>query len=674
MRWYNSAAMAISSTKHIQHSRVRRWIGSRSLLSIALFFGVLILYLSTLTQVHTFDALSYVIDVERKPWTEIFHPHHLAYGPLGMVALAVGRAFGFDGGAAISMQFVNAVAGALGVALFFSIVWNATRRVDIALVVALILAGSYAYWYYAIEVEVYTVAALFLLICLSLLMQYVKRPSRYLLALLGLAQGGAVLFHQTNVLFCVPVLLVYLVEIYKWSQKVDHRNILLSFIASLRQWYPYALTLAFTVGVPYLFVGLVVSGFRSWDELVAWLTQYANTGWWGGPVSLNKWYDLGVGWAETVAQPDGALFGLLLLGLFVIHVRGIFRADQLLATVLLIWLLTYGAFFLWWEPDNIEFWIASLPPLLLLFALALRETRPWRYSIVMVLTIGVTIATINYESINQRGDPTTDLQRVIVSSIGQYANPNDLVLVPDGLLELYLPYYEQHNKFLSLNQVIFEQGGDWSQACATIQSRIETNLQGGSAVIVADEILQPPTALLGRHNLTQNQVDGCFAQYQPALEQLAMPEVVPEYYQIPRAQEIASGEGWDFITFSLGWQVANVSSERFEEGWLFVPANDPSFTSPLLELDAQSYSAIDIRVANETNARDAQLFYAQPDQQIREKYSIQWMLKPTSEATTYRLALQDAPGWEGIIAHLRVDPVGNGDGGAMRIESIQLIP
>lgn len=484
--------MAISSTKQIQHSRVRRWIDSRRLLFVMLFFGVLILYLSTLTQVHTFDALSYVIDVERKPWTEIFHPHHLAYGPLGIFTLTVGRALGFDDGAAISMQFVNAIVGALGVVLFFSIVWNVTRRGDIALVVSLLLAGSYAYWYYAIEVEVYTVAALFLLSCLGLLIHYLKSPSRYLLVLLGLAQSGAVLFHQTNVLFCVPVLVVYLVETYRSSQNVDHRNVFSLFSASLRRWYPYALTLAFIVGVPYLFVGLGVSGFRSWDDLIAWLTQYANTGWWGGPVSLNKWYGLGVGWAETFAQPDGALLGLLLLGLFVVHLRGLFRESRLLTGILCIWLLTYGSFFLWWEPDNIEFWIASLPPLLLLFALALRETRPWRYSIVMVLAIGITSGVINYDSINRRGDPTTDLQRVIVASIGQYAHTNDLVLVPDGLLELYLPYYEDHDKFLSLNHVLFEHGGNWTQACTAIQSRIEANLQAGSAVIIADEILRPP--------------------------------------------------------------------------------------------------------------------------------------------------------------------------------------
>ena len=62
----------------------RLWIHSGRAAPIALFAGTLLLYLATLTQVHTFDALSYVTSVERKPWTEVFHPHHLAYGPLGV--------------------------------------------------------------------------------------------------------------------------------------------------------------------------------------------------------------------------------------------------------------------------------------------------------------------------------------------------------------------------------------------------------------------------------------------------------------------------------------------------------------------------------------------------------------------------------------------------------------
>jgi hypothetical protein len=57
------------------------------LASLGLFLIVLLRYLTSLTQVHTFDALSYVLDVDRKPLRELFHPHHVAYGPLGALAL-----------------------------------------------------------------------------------------------------------------------------------------------------------------------------------------------------------------------------------------------------------------------------------------------------------------------------------------------------------------------------------------------------------------------------------------------------------------------------------------------------------------------------------------------------------------------------------------------------------
>jgi hypothetical protein len=128
---------------------------------IALFLGTLLVYLLTLTQVHTFDALSYVTSVERKPWTEVFHPHHLAYGPLGVLALSISRLLGYSGGAALPLQICNAAAGAAGVALFFVIVERHTGRADLSLIAALLLGAAYAYWYYAVEIEVYTVASLF---------------------------------------------------------------------------------------------------------------------------------------------------------------------------------------------------------------------------------------------------------------------------------------------------------------------------------------------------------------------------------------------------------------------------------------------------------------------------------------------------------------------------------
>src|SRR5262249_49653152 len=155
----------------------------------------------------------------------------------------------------------------------------------------------------------------------------------------------------------------------------------------------------------------VVSRLHNWGEFVAWMTEYARTGWWGGPITAQKWADLGLGGANALAQPGGALLWLVLVGLLVLHLRHPHCAAQPLSFGLLTWLLVYGAFFLWWEPENIEFWIASLPPALLLLALALRGARRWGPEVWIALAVAVTALGMNYASILRRGDAATDLQR-----------------------------------------------------------------------------------------------------------------------------------------------------------------------------------------------------------------------------------------------------------------------
>ena len=637
---------------------------------LALVLAPLLLYLSTLTQVHTFDALSYVTSVERKPWTELFHPHHLAYGPLGALALAFSRAIGYTGSAALPMQLLNATAGALGVGLFFAIARHTTGRADGAFASALLLGGAYAYWYYAIEVEVYTVATLFLLLCLWLVSRQIAHPSLRGMLLLGLAHGGAVLFHQTNLLFCAPVLIALLAARLQGGgrrvQPPRHR-LRAAHLAA------YGLALALAVGLPYLFVGAGVSGFRTWESFAAWMTAYARTGWWGGPITARTWERLGTGLTDTLAQPGGALLWLLLLGLVVLHLRRLIAAPRPLVAGLVAWLLVYGAFFVWWEPDNIEFWIASLPPALLLLALALRGERRWGPGIWIALAVAGSALAFNHDAIARRGDPATDLQRVIARELGARSRPADLLLVPDGLLELYLPYYEGHDNFLSLNQALFDAGGDWPRACATVRARVEAALHAGATALLSDEVLHPPALLLQRHHLIQAAIDGCFAPYRDALQPIVLGTTLPRYWRLPTGQERAEGEGWHFQGFAEGWQAANVHQERFENGWRFAPGSDPALTSPLLNLKADRYQAIEIRMANATRARDAQLFFTGLDGRFSEAHSVRWTLEPTSEAVTYRIELAGRPGWQGTITRLRLDPVGVGDGDEVWVEGIRLI-
>jgi hypothetical protein len=644
---------------------------------LACFLLPLLTYLATLTRVHTYDALSYVLDVDRKPWHELFHPHHLAYGPLGALVAALARLLGWPAGARLPMQATNALAGALGVLLFALLLRRVTRRLDVALVGALLLAASYAYWYYAIEVEVYTIAALFLILCLWLLVRLLHHPHPRTAALLGVAQGLAVLFHQTNVLLCVPVAVALLLVPIPThhTHRAGWRRLVLA------AWYGVAL--AGVVGGAYALVGLVVGDFASLTAFVAWLTAYAHTGWWGGAIDGTKWRNLGSGLAETLAVQGGVLLWLLLVGLLLLFARRL-RAYARLVACLLAWLATYGAFFLWWEPQNIEFWIASLPPALLLLALALqRGGAPWHAGVWLALAVGVTVAGINYDAIVARGTPAQSVQRTTASRLGAQSQPGDMLLVADALLELYLFYHEQRPHAVSLNRVLQQQGGDWPAACRHVQHEIDAALGRGAAVWVDTGVLQPTHAERSRHfqdplaerfRIGEEQVRTCLAAYLPDMQRRTIGADLPTYERLPPAAEVAAGPGWDFSRHHWGWQAENIRDVPGEPAWTFVPGVDPRLTSPPVALQADAYCGLELHMVATAPDQQLEVFFLDEQGMAAQERSIRAPLQSGTAQGTYRLVLRGQPGWEGTISRLRLDPLQAGDGGEqVRLEAVRLL-
>ncbi len=641
---------------------------------LLVFAICLVVYLATLTEAHTFDALSYVMDVDRKPWQELFHPHHLAYGPLGALVRGVLAVVGGPASVLVPLQVVNAIAGAAGVALFFALVRDVTGRGDVAISGALLLASSYAYWYYAVEVEVYTIAALFLVGCLWLLVGLVRAPTVRGAALLGLAQGVAILFHQTNVLLCGAVGVALLLA------QVDSRRVRRHTLA-----LAYGGPLALVVGGSYALVGFGIGDVASVGGFMVWITSYAHTGWWGGALSGNTWADLGEGLAGTLAQPGGALLGLLLVGLVVVYLRHVLLAYRRVAICLIVWFLCYSAFFTWWEADNIEFWIASLPPALLLLALALSAAGPrWHAGVWIALAVGGTMAGVNYDSLRYRGSSEYDQHRHLAAALAERSNTGDLLLVSDGLLALYLSYYEARHDVWSFNQSLRENGGHWPLACRQIQQQIETALGRGDAVFLSEGVIYPSRQVgpfqdpvVERFGLNPENVIRCFAGYRPVAEELAMGPGFPRYYRLPTAQELADGPGWDFSSGRWGWQAVNIYSERMRQGWDFIPGIDPQLHSPPLVLDTTDYQAIEIRMsatAATTQTARFELFWLNEDGLVNEAHAVERTLERTGTPETYRITLEGREGWEGIMRGFRLDPVGEGDGGRVRVEWIGLEP
>lgn len=618
-------------------------------LSLGVFAWVALWYSNTLTAVHTFDALSYILDVQRKPWTELFHPHHLAYGPLGSLAT-----WFTAGDAALAMQSVNALAGALGSSILAYIVYRRWQRVDLALIAALALSGSYAYWYYAVEVEVYTLAACFLLWIMALIDH--PQPERISWRIwLGVAIAGAVLFHQTNVLVGVPLLI---------AAGADMRRTR----AHWQGWSVAAGVATLVIAAWYGGVMLGVSGFRTWADMHGWLFQYANTGWWGGRAGIT---DLSKGISDAVAWQSGAWYVVAIVVLSLAQTRIAPLTAQ--HAWMWAWVLTYGAFFTWWEPDNIEFWIAIMPLAIVILLAPFRHHARWHVAASLALGLALLNAYTNYVAISQRGDASRDLQRDIAQYVVDHSQAADLLLMPDGLQELYLPYYHGRGQVLSVNAAM-SVAPDWGQACADIRTRITQHQAAGTAVLLSDEFLLPSLVMQQRFGLAQDAIQTCLADMLAYATPLAPPAPIPGMHRIAAARDQFIAGAWAPLPAPpIGWQLINASNDTpvGGAGWQLSVQLDPVVISPII--DVAMPQAIAVRMnATQTADRQAQLFVATALNQFSETASVRWQIPVDGSEVV--IDVRDMPEIPSRLWQLRIDPVADGADGTVTIYSVRLIP
>jgi len=609
--------------------------------------SVIVLYWLTRTDVHTFDALSYILDVMRKPWSELFHPHHLAYGPFGSLMASL-----LGGTAEHALQHANAIAGGLGAGMLTAIVLRRYQRNDLAILAGMALSSSYAYWYYAIEVEVYTVAALFLLCVIW----FIDRPApinwRWQIGL-GISIAGAVLFHQTNALLALPLIAVMVLD--SRTHPTHWRGWIIA----------GGIAVSIVVGA-YSYVMFGVSGFTDWPSAQQWLFQYATTGWWGGQATLS---DIYAGISQTIAWSLGAFIGIITLIISLWQTRQRRFAYESWHLWSWSWLILYAVFFTWWEPDNIEFWIAITPIVILIILAPMRHTAIWSLPVSGLFILAGFTYGINYSAIQQRGDATQDLQRDIAQAVAARSNAGDLLLIPDGLQELYLPFYHGREHFMSVNATI-AQTGDWPSACQELRQRIDLSQRAGAQIIIASDFLIPTDIMQQRFGLTATSVADCMNDLQQIMQPIDMPSNVPAHTKIATpAQQLLNGVWQDTNTPLLGWQLGNMQIERNRLPWQFIAQLDPNMMSPILDMPLPKRITFDIEV-EQTADQSAQLFVSDIINIFNESQSLRWQLQPGRQSYTINLdELLDKPA---RLVQFRLDPVADGADGTITLHGMSV--
>ncbi len=351
------------------------------ILPVALPALAVVLLLSLRASQQTADSLDYALSAGTGRGT--YHPHHLLFVPLVRVIREGLISLGMPPDPVLAGQLHNVFWAVVAVLSMFLLAERLLSSTAGGLLAALFLLLARGFWLYSTQMEAYVPATGSLALLMVLILRRGRSPTAPFLGVaVSVLVALCILYHQSNVFICVP--LAYWLVGERSGRDVKRLWVLgLSGVLVL-----LAYLLAFThADVEGSIPQLSTTGSDSAPaRFLRFCLAYAflpNPGW----GTARNFSVLGVGrlihsqirdivtfpWSLRLLVIPG--FAMALAGLVLWHAVRSWRSAELAAErrFLLIWLLTFYAFFLWWFPGEKEFFIVTLFPLILLAALATKD-------------------------------------------------------------------------------------------------------------------------------------------------------------------------------------------------------------------------------------------------------------------------------------------------------------
>ena len=479
----------------------------------------------------THDSLTYVDAIERGG-PALFHPHHLAYNALARGWLDLTAAVGVTADPLRVIAMLDAVLGAVVAGL----VWLVLRlRSGLPRSLAAIgtagAALSFGVWFYSVSVEVY-ILPLALLLTTFLLVSGPTLSVRRM-ALVGAFNGLAVLGHQVNVLFAVVVLVAAV-------RHVDRAT-------ALRRMAAYGGVATSVVAAAYAGVLWFVVEPGSTDEARHWFTRYAESGAYWEPGStapakavvgftrsiVGGQFSFRLEWVRdrmlsafpgkslndeaflvrhlpvAVAATLTVVAALAMLALGVAITRGIRRRAELpdparrVLDLLGAWFVVYTAFFLFWEPVNLEFWIPQVTVLWMaavtLWAPAGPQAARGRAGLPrgtawLGLAAGAVAAVNLFGTILPATDVHNDVYALRYATLARLVDEGDLVVVTYP--HLGVPYTDRLTDAAALSipryTPLIELKDADEPSPSQLIGTMDDALADGATVAVDAELVTPP--------------------------------------------------------------------------------------------------------------------------------------------------------------------------------------
>lgn len=337
-----------------------------------------------------------------------------------------------------------------------------------------VVACTYGIWFYSVNIEVYGPPIFLLLLALYI----ICRPSftRTDALIVSLLHCLAVLYHQINILFFVVVFYQF------WTARKRLPFLQLSAM--------YVLVGIVIVGGTYFYMGWYHEGNNSLTSWIRWMEGYAKDDSYWQALSWQTPLHVGYGFghaffgghfifqvdvvsnyldrtlaahslqdemyiARNISETMAILLSILTLVVIVTMVtlvvrfwrryKSIRRTFPGVTEPLLLCGLVYSAFFTFWIPEILEFWLLQSVLIWLLLIGTLPVTKfPFKLSNTAgTWLLAVLLFTINYfGSIRWLRDIRNDWYYAEVMPVKDEATHNDIILLRDAwLLKDFLHYY-----------------------------------------------------------------------------------------------------------------------------------------------------------------------------------------------------------------------------------------
>ncbi len=483
--------------------------------AVIIFFGVFLLYASTIPGNHTEaeDVFDYAWEIENHQVSELFYSSHLIYHPLMKVVFSAAEFCGYDGRVYPLMIGFSLLCGALTIALFYLLLSRisnvfTTGSVPISIFhLPLFLAFSYNFWRYSCEGEVYIPALAATVLSLWVIVRSDLSARRVVFG--GVLAAFAVLMHIANAAFAIVAMPLY--YLFRKRFKLAALHLVVTGLFLMTVFGGIALSCGFQKGSPLrnqpaeagfqmanlarggvAFGQCVASGnflfassrFRDWIQKEYPYRMLGEEVFMGEQASPLRF------WSSSVTLLTLAIV-LSALAFFVFKerrdVRNFFCRQSALLALLTVWMAVYVAVMLVLEPGNPEIWIMLLLPFWLgtsLLTASLMWIRSGRY----LLYAGVIVLLAHnwLGGMAMIQDEHGDYNQQKADWVIKNAQKGDIVLTAENpVFYFYLRYYCD-GEVINLNHLGKCASGELLQRVETAEGR----------VYALADTFDPPRALL----------------------------------------------------------------------------------------------------------------------------------------------------------------------------------